>query len=449
MKKWVARNDCSFKNLTFGSNKKVIWSDTCGHTWIRSVKNQLRYKNCPRCTAKITSEKTAVTKAKHNGLFKNFYPELFEELISTEGQDKHHISKNSQHKALWKCSKCSYEWKSYVWERAKGRNNCPRCSNKILIVGENDLATVNPAFAKEIHPDNNISGAEIPYTSKKPVKWLCEKCKHIWIKTPYARISKPLCPQCYRKDKVSRGQKELFDFVSSMYDNTIMNAYGLVDSQAEIDIYVPEKRMGIEFNGDFWHSNRVTIPRLGLTAEENHLKKLSACKASGIELLFVWESDWIKNPEEVKREVINALEYGTISPILRKLESADKASRGEAISLVSLASGPELRPRKILASDEKKIKEMYLCGKSKFHIAKELNVSISAVNFLVKENNLASRREELGFSKNGHRQISSENVEKFKHDLITLPQYKVMEKWGIGYKMFHKMKRLHGETNVV
>ena len=53
----------------------------------------------------------------------------------------------------------------------------------------------------------------------------------------------------------------------------------------EIDIYVPSKKIGIEFNGDYWHSNAVK--------ERNyHFDKSKLAESKGIRLIHIYEYEW-------------------------------------------------------------------------------------------------------------------------------------------------------------
>lgn len=54
----------------------------------------------------------------------------------------------------------------------------------------------------------------------------------------------------------------------------------------EVDILVGQSSFAIEFNGVYWHSE-LYRPRL------YHLEKTVACRSAGVELLHVWEDDWL------------------------------------------------------------------------------------------------------------------------------------------------------------
>lgn len=53
----------------------------------------------------------------------------------------------------------------------------------------------------------------------------------------------------------------------------------------ELDLYVPEKKLAIEYNGMFWHSR----DRVGW---DYHVNKRKACDQVGIRMITIWEADW-------------------------------------------------------------------------------------------------------------------------------------------------------------
>ena len=81
-------------------------------------------------------------------------------------------------------------------------------------------------------------------------------------------------------------EKELYDFIKLIYSGEIITSYR---SGLEIDIYLPELKIGFEFNGLYWHSE--------LFKDKNyHLDKTKYFKENGIRIIHVcayrdWETD--------------------------------------------------------------------------------------------------------------------------------------------------------------
>lgn len=68
----------------------------------------------------------------------------------------------------------------------------------------------------------------------------------------------------------------------------------------EIDIYVPECNLGIEFNGCYWHSDK-------FIDKYHHLKKTQMAQSHDIRLIHVFESDWIHRRKQVLSFLRSAL----------------------------------------------------------------------------------------------------------------------------------------------
>ena len=83
-------------------------------------------------------------------------------------------------------------------------------------------------------------------------------------------------------------QKEIFEFIKSIYPGKIFQNYRkLLDGAKEIDIYIPDKHIGIEFNGTYWHSTLTNIDR------DYHFKKSIECQNKGVRLIHIYEYEWL------------------------------------------------------------------------------------------------------------------------------------------------------------
>ena len=68
----------------------------------------------------------------------------------------------------------------------------------------------------------------------------------------------------------------------------------------EIDLYLPDYKLGIEFNGLYWHSE--------LFKDKNyHLNKTLQCEKKGIQLIHIFENEWINKQEIVKSIILAKL----------------------------------------------------------------------------------------------------------------------------------------------
>lgn len=188
------------RNYSVGSGKKVWWKcKYCSYEWKAVISNRTRGNNCPRCSGKIiTQEKSFVTK----------YPELASQwdYDQNKGLVPSDFFPGSEKKVWWKCEK-GHNWKASIVSRTHG-NKCPYCSNKKLLSGYNDFATIYPNLLSEwdyskntTKPDSILAG------SNKKVFWLCKK-GHSWQSAISNRIRGRGCPYCNRK-VVDKGKTDL------------------------------------------------------------------------------------------------------------------------------------------------------------------------------------------------------------------------------------------------
>ena len=120
-------------------------------------------------------------------------PDLSKEVSPYSKTKATEVTAGSGKKLLWRCSK-GHEWEATVHNRSNG-NGCPYCSNKEILIGFNDLATINSGLAKEVLPDSKIKATEVTAFSNKKLPWKCSK-GHKWEATVFSRYKGKGCPYC-------------------------------------------------------------------------------------------------------------------------------------------------------------------------------------------------------------------------------------------------------------
>ena len=176
--------------VTKGSSKKVWWLCVNGHEWEACIASRANGRGCPFCANnKILADFNDLATT-HPILVNEWNYEKNKSLSPNA------VLAGSSKKVWWKC-KNGHEWQSPPNNRNKGVG-CPRCSGRVPKIGVNDLATVNPALAKEWHPTLNapmLPNEFLPKSSKK-VWWLCPRCGHEWQAFISNRSKGAGCPCC-------------------------------------------------------------------------------------------------------------------------------------------------------------------------------------------------------------------------------------------------------------
>ena len=246
------------------SNKKVWWKCGKGHEWQAMIRSRNDGRGCPYC-----SGRHAV-----NG--KNDL-QTVNPVLATEWNYERNcglmpmdVLPNSNKKVWWKCSK-GHEWQSTVANRNNG-NGCPYCLGRYAVKGENDLQTVNPALAKEWNYEKNddLKPEEFTANSNKDVWWKCSK-GHVWHASIANRSKGNGCPVCNSERKTSFPEYALAYYLKrSGLD--VVHSYRA--KGYELDIYVPSLKIAIEYDGYYWHKNRM----------RKDIEKNYKCKKDGIKL---------------------------------------------------------------------------------------------------------------------------------------------------------------------
>ena len=101
----------------------------------------------------------------------------------------------------------------------------------------------------------------------------------------------------------SKGEKEVADFVKSIYKGEVIENNRTIIAPKELDIYIPEKHFAIEYNGLFWHSEG------GDCFSEYHFNKTKMCMNKGVRLLQIYENEWRDKKDICKSMIASALGF--------------------------------------------------------------------------------------------------------------------------------------------
>jgi predicted transcriptional regulator len=101
--------------------------------------------------------------------------------------------------------------------------------------------------------------------------------------------------------KSSKGEKEITDFIRGLGFEVISNDRSTLKG-TEIDILIPELKIGIEYNGVLWHSENFGGKDLNY-----HLNKTMLMNFAGYKLLHIFSDEWNNKKEIVKSKLIHIL----------------------------------------------------------------------------------------------------------------------------------------------
>lgn len=185
-----------------GSHKSVWWVCEKGHEWKAIIKSRASGCGCPICCNKTIIPGINDLATTHPELAAQWHPTKNKDCLPTE------VVSGSIRRVWWQCVK-GHEWKASISSRVHG-TCCPVCSSKIVIPGENDLASYSPYIAGQWVREKNLplTPEQVSAFSNHRIWWRCQ-LGHEWQASVAARTNAGSgCPYCAGK-KVLPGFNDL------------------------------------------------------------------------------------------------------------------------------------------------------------------------------------------------------------------------------------------------
>lgn len=126
---------------------------------------------------------------------------------------------------------------------------------------------------------------------------------HIFRMKYHSFQSGKRCPICAAQQKSSKAEKDIVQYVSSIYNGTILEndrdtiVNHLTGKNLELDIYLPDINKAIEYNGIYWHSGRYQKIKDKIKRDQ--------CKSLGIDLLVIEDTQWTQDKSSCLNQVRN------------------------------------------------------------------------------------------------------------------------------------------------
>jgi hypothetical protein len=196
VKEWhpTLNGDLKPSKVSYGSNKKVWWLCSNGHSYDASVKHRTNTNHptgCPYCSSKKIDNSNSLSSL-FSLIAEEWHPTKNKELTP----DK--VSYGSGKKVWWLCPN-GHSYDSFIYSRtSKEGIGCPYCSGHKATKGKN-LSITHPKIAKEWHPNLNgdLKPNKVSYGSNKKVWWLCTKKRHSFKQRIEKRTLRgDNCPYC-------------------------------------------------------------------------------------------------------------------------------------------------------------------------------------------------------------------------------------------------------------
>lgn len=235
---------------------------------------------CPKCSYNSVKTKEEVL-------------EKFNETHNFKYDYSKFVYKNIKTKSFIIC-KIHGDFLQNYENHSKGKG-CPKCGT---IKSSKTRSKDKEIFIKQ---SNIVHNNFYNYEKSDYINWRTNvkiECpKHgYFLQSPHNHIKGHGCHKCSKGCRISKGENEVFEFVKSIIEVGVLQNDREKIKPKELDIYIPELNLAIEFNGFYWHSLKIK--------PENHREvKTKLCNDVGLELLHVEEMDWKNNKNMVKNKI--------------------------------------------------------------------------------------------------------------------------------------------------
>jgi len=157
----------------------------------------------------------------------------------------------------------------------------------------------NNGFWIDRYPEKNIEVLEDKnklyelYNNNTPIEIADTLNVHVQTVYKYLNLHQ------LREPFKSADEQELVRFIESLgITNIVTNTRKLLPSRKEIDIYLPDLDIAIEYNGVYWHHEDVNH-----ITRDYHYNKFVECEQLGIQLITVFSNFWHNKKEIVKNTI--------------------------------------------------------------------------------------------------------------------------------------------------
>ncbi len=270
----------------------TITSSTCGHSWLGSLSNITSGVGGYKCRA-CNPPKNILTFEMAAANLKAKLPDL--ELVE--------FTKTAA-TATVKSITCGHTW-SNLYRNILSKHSghicriCNKASNSVLTLEEANI---------------RLQELDLEFVEYKGLQVYSEvrslSCGHIWLASLNNLTTgntKPLCPICFPRNSTSTGEKEVLEYIKSIYSSWIIENDRKCISPYELDILLPELELAIEYNGTYFHSDDKTAVPL-LTKSNLLYNEL------GYRLIHIFDHEWKEHTDIIKSRLSSMLSASTKIP---------------------------------------------------------------------------------------------------------------------------------------
>lgn len=268
-------------NSMHGKSKRVWWNCLCdcGNT-ISTTADRLRSGQVKSCGClRFGSHSKDITNKRFGSLIAKF----------SVGTDKHNQN-------IWHCKcDCGNEVDVIASALIQGKTKSCGCYSRKLTSEHSLKDLTGQRFGKLVvlHRDNTRK------SKSRLVFWKCLcDCGNVVsiIGSTLRNGDSKSCGCLYTNFAGSSDENEIKNFIRSILPNVTITKTKILNGK-EIDIYIPEIKLGIEYNGSAFHATKGGI--YNNKSKYYHRDKFLLAKEKGIRLLTIFDIDYKAYSEEI------------------------------------------------------------------------------------------------------------------------------------------------------
>lgn len=269
------------------------------------------------------------------------------------------------------------------WNNYNSSYHKPEYKNKLKISQKNRRKIDRESLISRINKETDFSIIGSYTTAGKSCFFQCKKCNKIFETIwNYLQQGKK-CPSC-GQISISKSEEELREFLKNLGLTIIENSKKIIPPK-ELDIFIPDLKIAIEYNGLYWHSEQ------NIKEPNYHLIKTNECKKQGIQLIQIFEDEWLFKKDIVKSRLKQILKMHNqkiyardciikeIDSKIKNIFLEENHIQGQDISVVKLGAFYNNTLISVMtfshgniAKGSKKIDDIWelnrFCGKKDYHI---------------------------------------------------------------------------------
>lgn len=201
------------------------------------------------------------------------------------------------------CNDCGFQFKRSPRAHLKftlsdRKTGCKNCSTKKF--AKERTKTIEE-FKQDVIKLYGVDAFDFEKTeyngSTNPVTIKCNECGKYFTIEANSLLQGHGCPRHYRNH--SKCEEEILTYLQNDLRLKCETNNREVLNGQEIDIYIPSLKLGVEYNGLYWHNE------LNKTDKNYHLNKTKICEANNVRLIQIFEDEWLYKKDIVKSMLKN------------------------------------------------------------------------------------------------------------------------------------------------